>query len=212
MLTIKTFTFNDIGVNTFVLSSTNNECVIIDPGCYTDAEKKQLDAYISGANLKVMALLITHCHIDHVLGIAHIEDTYKIGATIHAAGAEFLRASVGYASVFGFELERIVKAAHFMDEGDMMRFGDVSLRVVYTPGHADGSVCFICDEEELVFVGDVLFLGSIGRTDLPTGDFKMLTQNIKSKLFTLAPTYTVYPGHGPTTTIGYEKMNNPFLD
>ena len=212
MLTVKTFEFNDIGVNTYVLSSTNNECVIIDQGCYSEAEKQQLDAYIAGANLKVVALLITHCHIDHILGIAHIEDTYHIGATIHAAGAEFLRASVGYASVFGFELDRIVKAAHFIDEGDVIRFGDVSLRVVYTPGHADGSVCFICDEEQLVFSGDVLFLGSIGRTDLPTGDFKMLTDNIKNKLFILAPSYTVYPGHGPTTTIGYEQMNNPFID
>ncbi len=212
MLNIKTFVFNDVQVNTYVLSSANNECVIIDPGCYGKAEEKILDDYIAGAKLKVTKLLLTHCHIDHIVGIAHVEDTYGIGATIHPSGIEFLRASVGYASVFGFELERMVKAAGFFEDGDTITFGDACLKVIYTPGHADGSVCFVCEAERLVFTGDVLFAESIGRTDLPTGNFPLLMNSIKTKLFTLPENYTVYPGHGPTTGIGYEKMNNPFID
>jgi len=212
MLNIKTFVFNDVQVNTYVLSSANNECVIIDPGCYGKAEEKILDDYIAGAKLKVTKLLLTHCHIDHIVGIAHVEDTYGIGTTIHPSGIEFLRASVGYASVFGFELERVVKAAGFFEDGDTIMFGDASLQVIYTPGHADGSVCFVCEAERLVFTGDVLFAESIGRTDLPTGNFPLLMNSIKTKLFTLPENYTVYPGHGPTTSIGYEKMNNPFID
>ncbi len=212
MFTIKTFELNDFGVNTYVLSSSNKDCIIIDPGCYTQVEKKTLDTYIAENNLKLVKVLITHCHIDHILGIAHFEDLYKIGATIHKAGSELLRASVGYGSVFGFEVDRVMKASGFVNEGDVITLGDNKLSVVNTPGHAEGSVCYICHKEKFVITGDVLFYGSIGRTDLPTGDYNVLMKSIKEKLFTLDDSYKVYPGHGPTTTIGYEKVNNPFID
>ncbi len=212
MFTIKTFEFNDFGVNTYVLSSDNKECIIIDPGCYTQDEKRMLDNYISENDLKVVKLLITHCHIDHILGISHIEDVYHLGATIHHKGADILRASVGYGSVFGFEVDRVVKAADFIIEGDKICLGDNKLSVLYTPGHAEGSICLVCHKDKFVITGDVLFNGSIGRTDLPGGDYNVLMNSIKTKLFTLDDDYTVYPGHGPTTTIGYEKVNNPFID
>jgi len=212
MFTIKTFEFNDFAENTYVLSSANNECIIIDPGCYTQNEKKILDNYISDNNLKVVKLLITHCHIDHVLGITHVEDRYGIGATIHRKGADMLRASAGYGSVFGFEVEKALVASDFIVDGDIITSDENKLKVVYTPGHAEGSVCFICQAEKFVITGDVLFRGSIGRTDLPTGDFETLMKSIKSKLFTLDDTFIVYPGHGPTSTIGYERVNNPFID
>jgi glyoxylase-like metal-dependent hydrolase (beta-lactamase superfamily II) len=212
MFTIKTFEFNDFGVNTYVLSSANNECIIIDPGCYTNTEKRELDNYILENGLKVVKLLITHCHIDHILGITHVEDKYGVGASIHHKGADMLRASVGYGSVFGFEVDKVIKATDYVVEGDNIWLGDNQLKVVYTPGHADGSVCYICQKEKWVITGDVLFQGSIGRTDLPTGDFNVLMKSIKTKLFNLDDSFTVYPGHGPTTTIGFEKVNNPFID
>jgi glyoxylase-like metal-dependent hydrolase (beta-lactamase superfamily II) len=212
MFTIKTFEFNDFGVNTYVLSSDNKECIIIDPGCYTSTEKRELDNYILENGLKVVKLLITHCHIDHILGITHVEDKYGVGASIHHKGADMLRASVGYGSVFGFEVDKVIKATDYVVEGDNIWLGDNQLKVVYTPGHADGSVCYICQKEKWVITGDVLFQGSIGRTDLPTGDFNVLMKSIKTKLFNLDDSFTVYPGHGPTTTIGFEKVNNPFID
>jgi hydroxyacylglutathione hydrolase len=212
MFTIKTFEFNDFGVNTYVLSSEDQECLIIDPGCYTHDEKRILDNYITENNLKVVKLLITHCHIDHILGISHVEDTYGVGAAIHRKGADMLRASVGYGSVFGFDVEKVIKATEYVVDGDIISLGENKLKVVYTPGHAEGSVCYICLAEKFVITGDVLFHGSIGRTDLPTADFELLMKSIKTKLFSLDDSYTVYPGHGPETTIGYERVNNPFID
>ena len=212
MFTIQTFEFNDFGINTYVLSSADNECIIIDPGCYTKDEKRILDNYISENNLKVVKVLLTHCHIDHILGIPHIEETYGIGATIHPKAADMLRASVGYGSVFGFEVDRVIKATGSVTDGDIIQLGENKLKAVYTPGHAEGSVCYICVAEKFVITGDVLFQGSVGRTDLPTGDYNVLMKSIKNKLFCLDDAYTVYPGHGPTTTIGFEKVHNPFID
>jgi len=212
MFAIKTFEFNDFGENTYVLSAKNNECIIIDPGNYTRTENKILDDYLLDNNLKVVKVLITHCHIDHILGISYIEDTYGVGAVIHHKGIEILRASVGYGSVFGIEVERVVKPTIFITESDVIYLDDNKLNVIYTPGHAAGSVCFICHKEKFVITGDVLFRGSIGRTDLPGGDYNVLMKSIKEKLFTLDDSYKVYPGHGDPTTIGFEKVNNPFID
>ncbi|HNX07115.1 MAG TPA: MBL fold metallo-hydrolase [Bacteroidales bacterium] len=211
MLTIKTFQFNDFGVNTYVLANDNNECVIIDPGCYSKAEQKSFDDFLETSKYKVEKLLITHCHIDHILGIAHLEDKFGVGAWIHPAGKEFLRASVGYASVFGFELERVISPAGFVNEGEQIILGNDKIDVLYTPGHAEGSVCYVIHEQKTVFSGDVLFQGSIGRTDLPTGDYDLLLKSITEKLLTMEDDYTVYCGHGPISTIGNEKKHNPYL-
>jgi|WetSurMetagenome_2_1015567.scaffolds.fasta_scaffold505013_1 hydroxyacylglutathione hydrolase len=212
MFAIKTFEFNDFGENTYVLSAKNNECIIIDPGNYTRTENKILDDYLFDNNLKLLKVLITHCHIDHILGIAYLEDSYGVGASIHHKGIEILRASVGYGSVFGIEVDRVVKPISYITESDVIYLDDNKLNVIYTPGHAAGSVCFICHKEKFVITGDVLFRGSIGRTDLPGGDYNVLMKSIKEKLFTLDDSYKVYPGHGDPTTIGFEKVNNPFID
>ncbi|HNW88889.1 MAG TPA: MBL fold metallo-hydrolase [Bacteroidales bacterium] len=211
MLTIKTFQFNDFGVNTYVLSNENNECVIIDPGCYTPAEQKSFDDFLETSKLKIEKLLITHCHVDHILGVAHLEDKFGAGAWIHPAGKEFLRASVGYASVFGFDLERVITPACYINEGEQISLGRDTIDVLYTPGHAEGSVCFVTHAQKIVFSGDVLFQESIGRTDLPTGDYDLLIGSIKDKLMKLEDDYTVYPGHMAKTTIGNERKNNPYL-
>ncbi|HOY31951.1 MAG TPA: MBL fold metallo-hydrolase [Bacteroidales bacterium] len=211
MLTIKTFQFNAFGVNTYVLANQNNECVIIDPGCYTPAEQKSFDVFLETSKLKIEKLLITHCHVDHILGVAHLEDKFGVGAWIHPAGKEFLRASVGYASVFGFDLKRIITPAGYINEGEQISLCSDTIDILYTPGHAEGSVCFVNHAQKIVFSGDVLFNDGIGRTDLPTGDYDLLISSIKNKLMTLDDDYTVYPGHGPATTIRNEKKNNMFL-
>ncbi len=211
MLTVKTFQFNDFGVNTYVLANENNECLIIDPGCYSKAEQTSFDDFLKTSKYKVEKFIITHCHIDHILGIAHLEEKFGVGAWIHPAGKEFLRASVGYASVFGFELERAITPAGFINEGEQISLGSDKLEVLYTPGHAEGSVCFVNHAQKMVFTGDVLFHNSIGRTDLPTGDYDLLISSIKNKLMTLSDDYTVYPGHMAKTTIGNERKNNPFF-
>ena len=211
MLQLKTFIFNDFGENTYLLYDETRDCVIIDPGAYSPAEKKELDDYITSNRLKISHVLCTHAHLDHILGAAHIEDNYERGLLLHPAGAEFLRASVGYASVFGFDLDRAVKPGGFINEGDIISFGHSALEMIYTPGHAEGSLCFIHHPQKMVFTGDVLFRESVGRTDLPTGDTELLMHSIKNKLFALPDDFTVYPGHGPESTIGYEKKHNPYL-
>ncbi|MCK9611581.1 MAG: MBL fold metallo-hydrolase [Bacteroidales bacterium] len=212
MITVKSFEFNGFGVNTYVLINDNNNCVVVDPGCYTKSEQKRFDDFIDFSGLTIEKQLITHCHIDHILGIAHIEDKYGVGAWIHPAGKEFLRASVGYASVFGFHLERPVVPVGFIIEGEPIFLGKERFDVLYTPGHAEGSVCLVYHEQKMVFTGDVLFRESIGRTDLPTGNYDLLIKNIKDKLLTLGDDYTVYPGHMNVSTIGHEKLNNPYLE
>jgi len=211
MLTLKTFEFNDFGVNTYVLANDNNECIIIDPGCYTPDEQKRFDDFLENAKYKIEKILITHCHIDHILGVTHLEDKFGIGAWIHPAGKELLRASVGYASVFGFDVERVITVAGFINEGAPEFLGNDRLDILYTPGHCEGSICVVNHAQKMVFSGDVLFNGSIGRTDLPTGDYELLISSIKDKLMALGDDYTIYPGHGPKSTIGYERKNNPFL-
>lgn len=211
MITLDTLVYNSFSVNTYILSDEEHNCIVVDPGCYTTQEKNHFDEYIAKRKLKISKVLITHCHIDHVLGISHLEDKYNMGASIHPEGVEFLRASVGYASMFGFDLERTVKAKEFINEGDLVMLDDNRLEFLYTPGHADGSLCIVCHHDKFVITGDVLFAGGIGRTDLPTGDFQLLMDSIHNKLMTLPEDYRIYPGHGPDSTIGYEKNHNEFL-
>lgn len=211
MIRIHTFIFNDFGVNTYLLSDETGEAAIIDAACYTAAEKKELSAYIEKKGLRIVRQMDTHCHIDHILGNAFVEDTYGVGLEIHPDSEELLRMAIGYASVFGFEPDRIVKPAGFINEGDIIKFGNSELEILLTPGHANGSLCFVNKLQKFVITGDVLFSRSIGRTDLPGGDYDMLIGNIKQKLMVLDDDYKVLCGHGPSTTIGSEREENPFL-
>ncbi len=187
------------------------ESVIIDPGCYEQSEKDELVKYIASNNLKPVRLLYTHCHIDHILGNNFICDTYGLKPEIHKAGLPFLLNGHKQGEIYGFELQKIIEPEKYIEDGDLIRFGNSVLKVAYTPGHADGSVCFINEPGKFVITGDVLFHESIGRTDFPTGNFDLLMESIRTKLFTLEDDFTVWPGHGPETTIGHEKMNNPFI-
>ena len=167
--------------------------------------------YIEKENLKPIAQISTHCHIDHILGSAFVERKYNIGMSIHADSKDFLESATAQAAMYGFNLKATAKVSNIIKESDKITFGNSELEVIYTPGHADGSICLVNHTQQFVITGDVLFRESIGRTDLPTGNFDALYHSITKKLFLFPDNYTVYPGHGLETSIGHEKLNNPFL-
>ncbi|HWY37399.1 MAG TPA: MBL fold metallo-hydrolase [Bacteroidia bacterium] len=212
MVTIKFFTFGPFQENTFVLHDASNECVIIDPGCYTSAEQQQLKQYITEKNLKPVKLLNTHCHVDHIAGNRFVFDTYKLLPVIHREDLIVLQSQERVCTMYGLNYDPSPMPETFMEDGDVVSFGSTNLKVLFTPGHAPGHVVFYNEENNFVINGDVLFNGSIGRTDLPLGDFDTLNHSIRTKMYTLPNDTVVYCGHGPTTTIGHEKKNNPFVN
>ena len=211
MIQLKSFIFNDFQENTYVLSDESGECVIIDPGCYTAAEKEALTFYIERNNLNPVKLLNTHCHIDHVLGNKYISDTYKLLPCINQYDLRILQTAAILGQNWGIHMEESPEPGLFLEEGDKVFFGNSELEVLFLPGHSPGSIGFLSKKDNFLISGDVLFKESIGRTDLPGGDLPQLLNNIRQKLFILNDTLNIYSGHGPSTTIGHEKIKNPFL-
>jgi hydroxyacylglutathione hydrolase len=211
MITIQKFVYNPFQENTYLLFDETLECIIIDPGCYDQTEKDDFAEFIQSNKLKPVKLIYTHCHVDHMLGNNYVCRTFNLKPEIHKKGLPFLVNAHQQGKVYGFDLEKSIEPEKFIEDEEIIRFGKSKLRVVYTPGHADGSICLIGDDQKFVIAGDILFLDSIGRTDLPTGDYDLLTDSIHNRLFILDDDFTVYPGHGPETTIGYEKRHNPFV-
>lgn len=211
MIKIKVFPFNPFQVNTYILYDETGQCAIIDAACYGYSEEQQLKDFIDKENLTPVVLLNTHCHIDHVLGNNFIHKTWKLKPLMHKDGLEFLDNAIETGRMFGFEVDEPVKPDDFLVEGQEVAFGNQTLKVLEAPGHADGSLCFYHEAEKFVIAGDVLFHNSIGRTDLPTGNFETLLKSIHTKLFTLPAEVKVYCGHGPATTIEEEKLHNPFV-
>ncbi len=211
MLQIKTFTFNAFSENTYVLYDDTRQGVIIDPGCYDHREQQELTRFIADEKLQIVQLLNTHGHIDHVLGNAFVKRTCNVKLYIHPQDEATLRAVQVYAPSYGVAGYEAAEPDGYLNEGDQVTFGDTTLEVLFVPGHAPGHIAFYHPEQKICIAGDVLFRGSIGRTDLPGGDFDTLIRSIRSKLFPLGDAVTVYPGHGPETTIGQEKKYNPFL-
>ncbi|HEY5751355.1 MAG TPA: MBL fold metallo-hydrolase [Chryseolinea sp.] len=210
MLHIQSFVFNPLQENTYVLYDDSGECVIIDPGCYEPYERQELTDFISAEGLTVKMLLNTHCHIDHVLGNSFVKEKYGVRLYIHAKDEPVLRAVKAYAPNYGFAQYQEATPDAFLEEGQDITFGQQSFKVLFVPGHAPGHVAFYNEKEKIVMSGDVLFQNSIGRTDLPGGDFDTLIRSIHQKLFTLPDDVIVFPGHGPETNIGFEKKTNPF--
>lgn len=208
---IHSLTFNYFSENTYVLYDDTKQCAIIDPGCSNREEEKQLSTFIEKNELKPVLLLNTHCHIDHILGNYFVADTYKLDLHIHKEDLPVLNAGTLIAERYGFPYNPSPQPAHFLEEGKPVHFGNTRLEVIFTPGHSAGSVCFINPFEKSIIAGDVLFNGSIGRTDLPGGDFDTLKNSIQTKLYKLPDDYIVYPGHGDPTSIGKEKNTNPFV-
>jgi len=211
MLTIKKFIFNPFQLNAYVIYDENGDCLLFDTAVSTGAEMKQLENFIAENNLTPKLLVNTHSHIDHIIGNRKVADRYQLKLAAHPAGQGFIDRAEDSSARFGLPFDGIKKIDIPLDEGDTLTLGKHVLKVFYTPGHADGSLCFYAEPEGFVITGDVLFRQSIGRTDLPTGDYDVLQKSIWEKLFVLPDETIVYPGHGPDTNIGIEKKTNPFV-
>lgn len=210
MIKIQSFTFNPFSENTYVLHDNTMEAIVIDPGCYDKHEQEELKEYIDSQGLQVKLLLNTHGHIDHVLGNAFIKETFNVPLWIGSEDLSTLKSVETYATNYGFHKYQPAEADHFINEGDIINFGDSQLDVVFVPGHSSGHIAFYNTTQAFCIGGDVLFQGSIGRTDLPGGDFDTLIHSIHTKFFTMADNMVIHSGHGPATTIAHEKSHNPY--
>lgn len=211
MFLIKVLTFNAVQENTYILYNENKQCIIIDPGCYTDEEKEALKSFIDENELQPELLLNTHCHLDHVFGNKYISEAYRLTLQIHKNEEAVLQMAPASGLMFNLPFDNYKGELIFLKEGDIIALGKDYLQVIEAPGHSPGSICFYCEQQKFIIGGDVLFYQSIGRTDLPGGSHEGLIKNIKEKLFVLPPDVKVYPGHGQATTIGYEIKYNPYL-
>ncbi|MFQ5569831.1 MAG: MBL fold metallo-hydrolase [Rhodothermales bacterium] len=209
-MTLTSFSFNPFQTNCYICHD-EGEAVLIDPGCLTEQEQQVVVEYLEEHDLTLRHLLLTHAHIDHIFGCAFFAEKYGQSFLMHRADVPFIQRSQEQALLFGLTLEPPPIPERFLDEGDTIRFGSVTWEVLLTPGHSPGSICFYDAEQGLVISGDVLFMGSIGRTDLPGGSLSVLMQSIFQQLVPLGDETVVYPGHGPSTTIGRERQTNPFL-
>ena len=211
MATVAQFTFNTFMENTYIVYDDSKECIILDPGCHSQPEKDELRGFIDKQKLKPVRLINTHCHVDHVLGNRFVSELYKLDLEIHKADLELLRSAPETGSSYGIAVEPSPDPTVFLEPGERLEFGQTSFEIMFTPGHSPGSVSFYCEEDEFVIVGDVLFLSSIGRYDFPDSNYDDLMESIKIKLFALKDEVKVYSGHGPETTIGFERKTNPFV-
>jgi glyoxylase-like metal-dependent hydrolase (beta-lactamase superfamily II) len=204
-------TFNPFQVNTYIIFNSKNQAVIIDPSCSNPHEQEYLTREIERLKLKPEMILLTHGHIDHILGCGFTSNYYNIDVYAHQQTEYFISQAEESATLFGIELSHAPFITKHLGHDDETGIEDLRFRVLHTPGHAPGSLCFHSVEHGILFSGDVLFLQSIGRTDLPMGDYHTLIQSISEHLLVLPPQTVVYPGHGPSTTIENEIRNNPFL-
>jgi len=211
MTSITSFAFNPFYENTYVVSAANGDCWIIDPGCYTVKEQEKLVTFITDNGLKPVKLLNTHCHLDHIFGNAFIADKFNLKPEWHEKETTIAQNAKLAAMMFGVKAPEYRQPGAFLIPGDTLELGDASFKILFTPGHSPGSVTFYNEAEKFAIAGDVLFQGSIGRTDLPGGDYDTLIESIKRELLALPDDVAVYNGHGAPTTIGQERLNNPFL-
>jgi glyoxylase-like metal-dependent hydrolase (beta-lactamase superfamily II) len=211
MLKIKVFTFSPIQENTYVVYNEKKECIIIDPGCYSTEEKEELKTFIDKSELLPKWLVNTHCHLDHVFGNKFIAEAYNLTLHLHPKEELVLQFAPTSGLMYEMPFDNYQGEFIFLNEGDTIILGDDKLEIIHVPGHSPGSICFYCKSQNFIIGGDVLFNGSIGRTDLPMGDHQSLITGIKQKLFVLPDDVIVHSGHGRDTTIGAEKKFNPFV-
>lgn len=211
MINIKTLVFNHFMENTYVLYDETGECIIVDAGCYELDEKKEIEDFIGENELKPVKLVNTHCHVDHVLGVSYLKQKYGIPFIIHSLEKALLNNTPTQGSFFGLEPGPPAEPDDYIGDGDIISFGKSSIKAIHVPGHSPGSLVLYSEQDGFMLAGDVLFRGSIGRTDLPGGDHETLIRSIQGKLLVLDPDTVVYPGHGQETSIGIESDHNPYL-
>ncbi len=218
MIQVHSFTFNPFQENTYLLTNEHKEAIVIDPGMYDAQEVNLLTEFIRSNELKLTKVLLTHAHLDHIFGLKALLEIYDVPFYLHEAELPVYENAEAVAKGYGVELTLPQKEYQLISENETVTFGEEELEIRFTPGHSPGSICFYYKGRNTatggtgwVIGGDVLFQQSIGRTDLPGGDFDTLIKSIQTQIFTLPDETIVYSGHGPSTVVGLEKMNNPFF-
>ncbi len=211
MIKIKKFVVNPLQENSYILSDETGECIFIDPGFFYEEEQDELRSYVSENELKPVRIANTHCHFDHIMGVEFLRNEYNIPLLAHPADAFGIEQAIDQGQMFGFDMKPVRPIDTFFREGEKVTFGKSELAILHVPGHSPGHVVFYNKKNNFLIVGDVLFYGSIGRTDLPGGNYRQLITGIKDKLFSLPDETKVYCGHGPETTLVIERTGNPFL-
>ncbi len=211
MIEIKKFVFNPIQENTMVLYDETGEALIVDAGCSNPIECSKLDDFIRVEQLKPVLLINTHCHFDHLMGAEYVRSKYKIEFAAHSADYVLLERASEQGKDFGISTEAVRLPERGLEDGQVIHFGQSELEVLHVPGHSPGSVAFFSKSQKFVIVGDLIFYKSIGRTDLPLGDYDTIIDSIFTKILSLGDDVRILPGHGPETNVAFEKENNPFL-
>jgi glyoxylase-like metal-dependent hydrolase (beta-lactamase superfamily II) len=209
---IHRFIFSPIEVNTYILADDSGDCAIIDCACFDKTECDVLESFISANKLNPVALLTTHCHFDHIFGNRFVLEKYGLKTQFHELDRFYFDNFTAHTARYGFEKDAQPEPMRYIADNETIEFGAITLKAIHVPGHSPGSLVYYNEKENCVFTGDVLFAGSIGRTDLPGGDFDTLVSGIQQKLFTLPASTVVYPGHGAATDIGKEIATNPWFN
>jgi len=210
-MTIKAFCFNPFYENTYIIYEDTGEAWIFDPGCFNEAEETVLLNFIQSNSLKPNRLILTHAHIDHILGLDFFYQKFGLKAEMHVLELPVLSAAPDISKMYGIPFKPTVHNMHYLIDNQHLKLGNEIIDCIWVPGHSPGSLCFFLQNSKILIGGDVLFEGSIGRTDLPGGDYDTLISSIKKRLYPLGNEVVIYPGHGGLTTIGQEKLTNPFL-
>ena len=212
MLKMEKFVFNSFQVNTYLVWDPETlEAAIIDPGCFSTQEKALISEFSGRNSLNIKYLLNTHCHIDHVLGNSFIKSKFDSEFFAPEKDLPLLENTAAQGKMFGINTEDVIEPDKFLSEDLQLKLGEFEIRSLFTPGHTPGEFSFLFPAENKCFTGDVLFFESIGRTDLWGGDSEQLLDSLRTKLLMLPNETEIFPGHGPASTIGYEKDHNPFL-
>jgi hydroxyacylglutathione hydrolase len=212
LISVKKFTFNSFYENTYVVwDNDSKEAMVVDPGCSDSFEEKELERFINQNKLKLKYIVNTHCHIDHIFGVTFLKEKYKVPYYAPEKDVPLLQYVEKQAEAVGISFNKASLPDHFLTEDMELFLGNTKPAILFTPGHTPGEYCIYFPEDKFCITGDVLFLESIGRTDLWGGDYDTLIHSIKNKLFVLPDETKIYPGHGENSSIGNEKRNNPFL-
>ena len=211
MLQIRSFVFNPFSENTYVVYNDPKNAFIIDPGNFSTEETRLLQNFIEENDLKIQNILLTHAHIDHVLGLQTVYNLYNVPVLLHETEKEILDRNPMDANRFGFFFKPFEGEIQFLKENEVLKLDEDEFKILHVPGHSPGHIAFHNEAQKFIVSGDVLFEGSIGRTDLYKGNHEQLIESIKTKLFVLDEETKVYNGHGNPTTVGFEKNHNPFF-
>lgn len=211
MAEIAIFVFNPFQENTYVVLDDTGECIIIDAGNYSALEDKKLSEYIERKGLKPVMAVNTHGHVDHMLGVQYVKDTYGVPFALHGDDRFLIESCREHGKLYGFQVDEIPQVDTDLKDMAEVKFGDTVLQVIHTPGHSPGHICLYDKRGKTLFSGDTLFKESIGRTDLPGGDYSWIMKSILNKILPLGGDVTFYPGHGPHSTLGHEVLYNPFI-